>query len=99
MTIISDTPRVAPAFNYAQLAKRAFFAIPILGWIARDVAYGDESNIYFAVIAFVSLWAMSALTFGLPGLYLPAVALVPVMFCMLIAITLAKLDPVDARRH
>lgn len=72
-----------------------FYKIPLLGWIARDVAHGDESNLYFALIAFMSLWGISALTFGLPGLYLPALGLVPVCFFMLIWISLGRIDPVD----
>lgn len=69
--------------------QRTFFAIPVLGWIARDLLFGDKNNIWFAIIGFVSLWLSAALTFGLPGLYLPALALVPVMFVVLVFITWA----------
>lgn len=67
--------------------QRFFFAIPVLGWVARDLLFGDEDNVWFAIIGFVSLWLSSALVFGLPGLYLPALALVPVMFVVLLWIT------------
>jgi hypothetical protein len=66
---------------------RLFFAIPVIGWVARDLLFGDKNNIWFALIGFVSLWLSSALVFGLPGLYLPALAMVPTMFCILILIT------------
>ncbi|WP_300039186.1 hypothetical protein [uncultured Roseobacter sp.] len=69
------------------LWQRLFYAIPVIGWVARDVSEGDESNIWFALILFVSLWMCSALIFGLPGLYLPAVAMVPVIFILLLMIT------------
>lgn len=69
------------------LAQRLLFAVPIIGWVARDVLFGDKNNVWAALIAFVSLWMCSALTFGLPGLYLPALALVPVIFLVLILIT------------
>jgi hypothetical protein len=39
------------------------------------------------VIAVVSLWGIAIMTWGLPALYLPAVAFVPVMFTILILIT------------
>lgn len=84
MSIVSQTPPSAPLF------QRVLFAIPVLGWIARDVTHGDENNIYFAIVALVSLWGISTLTFGLPGLYLPALALVPVCFFMLIWISLGR---------
>jgi len=63
---------------------RLFLAIPVIGWVARDLLYGDKDTIWYALIAFVSLWMSSALVFGLPGLYLPALALVPVMFLLIV---------------
>ena len=69
------------------LWQRIFFAIPVIGWVAKDLLFGDKNNVWFALIGFVSLWLSAALTFGLPGLYLPALALVPVMFTVLILIT------------
>lgn len=71
------------------LLQRIFFAIPIIGWVARDIMFGDKNNIWFALIGFFSLWMSAALTFGLPGLYIPAVALVPIIFVILICITWA----------
>lgn len=69
------------------LWQRLFFKVPVLGWVAKDLLFGDKNNVWFALIGFVSLWLSSALTFGLPGLYLPAVALVPVVFVLLLLIT------------
>ena len=63
---------------------KLFLAIPVIGWVARDLMFGDKDNIWYAIIAFVSLWLSSTIVFGLPGLYLPALALVPVMFLFLI---------------
>ena len=78
---LATTPRALPFW------QRLFFAIPVIGWVAKDLIFGDKNNIWFALIAFVSLWLSAALTFGLPGLYLPALALVPVMFVVLVVIT------------
>ncbi|WP_208350206.1 hypothetical protein [Pseudaestuariivita rosea] len=66
---------------------RFFFQVPILGWIARDVSEGDESNIYYALITFVSSWLSAILIFGYPGLIIPALMLVPLMFIALILIS------------
>lgn len=44
--------------------------------------------IYAALGLFLAAMVASVAFFGLPGLYLPAVALVPVMFVLLIRITL-----------
>lgn len=70
-----------------RLWQRIFFAIPVIGWVAKDLMFGDKNNVWFAIIGFVSLWLSSALVFGLPGLYIPAVMLVPVIFLVLFAIT------------
>lgn len=82
MTLAVTPPRMSRA-------QRLFFAVPVIGWVARDVLYGDRANIWFAVILFFSLWFISALTFGLPGLYVPAVLLVPFIFVLLVCITWA----------
>jgi hypothetical protein len=82
MTLISSHPK-------RPFWQRFLFAVPVLGWVAKDLLFGDKNNVWFAIIGFVSLWLSATLTFGLPGLYLPALALVPVMFIVLICITWA----------
>ncbi|SDD94855.1 hypothetical protein [Ruegeria marina] len=76
-----DLPRNLP------LGQRLLFAIPLLGRIAKEVAYGDKDNIYYAIAAGLSLWGCAIMLFGLPGLYLPALAMVPVMWIILILIS------------
>ncbi|WP_282096327.1 hypothetical protein [Epibacterium ulvae] len=69
------------------LTEKIIFAIPIFGRIAKEVSYGPEENLYYALATFLCLWGCSALLFGLPGLYLPALGLVPVIWLALLAIT------------
>lgn len=69
------------------LWQRILFAIPVLGRISKEVAYGKAENFAYALATLVSLWGCSILLFGIPGLYLPALALVPVMFILLVAIS------------
>ena len=40
-----------------------------------------------AVAIFLALWATSVVLFGVPGLYIPALALVPVVWTVLIIIS------------
>lgn len=40
-----------------------------------------------AVVVFLALWATSVALFGIPGLYIPALALVPVIWTVLIIIS------------
>lgn len=67
--------------------ERFMFRVPFVGRIAKEVTYGDDHNIYYALAAFLSGWACLVMLFGLPGLYLPAVMLVPVIFALLLLIT------------
>lgn len=69
------------------LWQRILFAVPLLGRILKEVAYGPEENFSYALGALVCLWGCSILLFGLPGLYLPALCFVPVMFLLLFSIT------------
>ena len=46
--------------------------------------------ILMAVLLAVAAWGLSFATWGVPGLYIPAVAMVPVMFVCLILITVGK---------
>ncbi|KIC30821.1 hypothetical protein [Leisingera sp. ANG-S5] len=69
------------------LWQRILFAVPLLGRIFKEVAYGPEENIGYALATFVSLWGCSVLLFGIPGLYIPALCMVPVMFLVLLSIT------------
>jgi hypothetical protein len=64
------------------------YRIPVLGAIAREWAEGDKDFPLMLVLAFVSLWAVAVALWGLPALYLTAVALVPLMGVLLVLITL-----------
>jgi hypothetical protein len=78
---IAEIPQRRPIW------QRLFFAIPVLGWVARDLARDTAGNLWFAIIFFVSLWACAVLTFGLPGLFVPALIMVPVIWAILLLIT------------
>ena len=45
------------------------------------------AKMFLAIAVYLALWAASVVTWGLPGLYLPAVAQVPVIFILLMMIT------------
>ncbi len=64
-----------------------FYAIPVLGWVARDVVEGDADNIWYLLAAVLSLWGIAILSWGMPALYLPAVALAPLVMIFLVLMT------------
>ena len=69
----------------ARLA-RSFFAIPVVGWIARDIARAPD-NLWYALVILLTVLVLAVKTWGLVALGLGALAAVPVMFLLLIAIT------------
>lgn len=67
--------------------RRALYAVPVLGQVARDIARDVDAAVY-AVVIFVTLVILAVMTWGLPALVVTAVTLVPVMFVLLIWVTL-----------
>lgn len=67
--------------------QRLFFAIPVFGWLARDVVNAKAEDLYYTAAAIFSMWGCSIMLFGLPGLYIPALMMVPLMFLILILIS------------
>ncbi len=67
--------------------QRLLFSVPLFGWIARDAVQGKPEDWGYTAAAIVSMWGCSILLFGLPGLYIPALMMVPVMFLILVLIS------------
>ena len=80
MSAIEMPPRLA-------LWQRLFFAVPVFGWMARDAVNAKGDDWFYTAAAIFSMWGCSVMLFGLPGLYIPAVMMVPVMFLILILIS------------
>ena len=57
------------------------------GRLVRDTLKGEALLWYLFALVVIALWATSAILFGLPGLYMPAVGLVPVVYLLLIIIS------------
>ncbi len=68
----------APSISLARL--------PLLGFIARDIGR-DVNVIFYLLTIFVTLVVLAVKTWGLVALAMTALAFVPVIFCLLIAIT------------
>ncbi|KIC49078.1 hypothetical protein [Tateyamaria sp. ANG-S1] len=51
---------------------------------------GTEARVLYVMLALVSLWGLAIATWGYPALIIVAVGLVPVMFGVLLLITVGK---------
>ncbi len=64
--------------------------IPLLGWSLRGLRQGpDESKLLFGINCFL-IWIFAIAYFGYPAFIIPVLCAVPVMFFLIIMITLGK---------
>jgi len=54
---------------------------------APKKALSGEVVAFLIALVLVALWGLSIFTFGVPGLYIPAVIAVPVVYVLLLIIT------------
>jgi hypothetical protein len=72
------------------MVLRLIYAIPLIGWMLRDAAEGgDEARLWF-LGSLIGIWAIAIMVFGYPALILPLLALVPLIFLGIIAITAGR---------
>jgi hypothetical protein len=67
-----------------------YFAIPVFGWIARDLIHGTKDNILYFLVILLTLLVLAVKTWGLVALAMTALAMVPLIFATLILITIGK---------
>lgn len=65
---------------------RGLAALPLVGFIARDIAR-DVNIVFYLLTIFVTALVLAVMQWGLAALTLTAVALVPVYFVIMILIT------------
>ncbi len=66
---------------------RVILAVPILGHVLRDLGR-DVNMAFYLLVILVTMVVFAVQSFGLAALVLTALAMVPVMFTLIIAITL-----------
>lgn len=81
MSILTDLPPSLPWY------ARLFYKLPVIGWLARDVAFGDEENIYYFLVILLTVVVLATATWGLPALVMTALAYVPIHFALMIMIS------------
>lgn len=69
------------------LLLRLLFAVPVIGWMLKETVGGSETAKTLFVINCMLIWVMAIVFFGYPAIILPALALVPTVFVLLILIT------------
>ncbi len=72
--------------NTPDTTPRGLAALPLVGFIARDIAR-DVNMVFYLLTILATLLVLAVMHWGLVALTLTAVALVPVYFVILILIT------------
>ncbi|EPX85146.1 hypothetical protein [Salipiger mucosus] len=79
MTAI-DTPR----------PRGLLYRLPIIGRFARELTEDFHGNIWYFLVILLTLLVVALQTWGLPALTLAAVGATPVMFVIIVMITVGK---------
>jgi hypothetical protein len=69
------------------LASRLIRSLPVIGGVVRDVER-EVDTVFYLLVILVTALVLAVQTWGLAALVVTAVALVPVIFAILIWITL-----------
>ncbi len=78
MSLLTPIPPSVPR------PSRLVLMIPVIGWIARDVLFGDKDNIWYALVIVLTAFILALATWGLPALVMSALSLVPLCFFMIV---------------
>jgi len=81
MSMLTPLPPSLP------IVPRLIYSLPVVGWIARDVAFGDKDNIWYALVIALTAVVLAVATYGLPALVMIMLSLVPLMFLFFVAIS------------
>ena len=63
------------------------YHVPVVGWMLKEAMTGSDTARVLFVVNLMLAWLLAAITFGYPGIIIPALAAVPTMFVILISIT------------
>ena len=72
------------------MVASVIYRVPVLGWMIKEAALGNGATKALFLINLALIWILAVLTFGYPAIIIPALAAVPLMFFILIMITMGK---------
>ncbi|WP_292291603.1 hypothetical protein [Marivita sp.] len=73
-----------------QPRRNPLYAIPVFGWVARDLKEGPADTIYYLLVILLTLLVLAVMQWGIVALSMAALAMVPVIMVTLILITVGK---------
>ncbi|SDA74563.1 hypothetical protein [Sinorhizobium sp. NFACC03] len=70
------------------MIARLVYNVPVFGWMLREAMQGSQTAKVLFVINCALIWLLAIVAFGYPAIIIPALVLVPVVFVLLILITM-----------
>ncbi|QRY64966.1 hypothetical protein JVX98_04725 (plasmid) [Ensifer sp. PDNC004] len=70
------------------MIARLVYHVPVFGWMLKEAVQGSQTAKVLFLVNCALLWLLAILTFGYPAIIIPALILVPVIFVLLILITM-----------
>ncbi|ANK74993.1 hypothetical protein ACI2KT_11440 [Ensifer adhaerens] len=70
------------------MIARLVYHVPVFGWMLKEAVQGSQTAKVLFLINCALLWLLAIVAFGYPAIIIPALTLVPVIFVLLIVITM-----------
>ncbi|WP_429819453.1 hypothetical protein [Ensifer sp. B1-9] len=70
------------------MIARLVYNVPIFGWMLKEAVQGSQTAKVLFLINCALIWLLAIFAFGYPAIIIPALALVPAVFVVLILITM-----------
>ncbi|MCY1381291.1 hypothetical protein D9M69_691810 [compost metagenome] len=69
------------------MIAKMLYHVPVFGWMLKEAARGSGTAKVLFLINCMPIWLLAIIAFGYPAIIIPALALVPTVFVLLILIT------------
>ena len=70
------------------MIAKMVYHVPVFGWMLKEAVQGSQTAKVLFLINCALLWLLAIVAFGYPAIIIPALTLVPVIFVLLIVITM-----------
>lgn len=70
------------------MIARLVYHVPIFGWMLKEAVQGTQTAKILFLINCALIWLLAIAAFGYPAIIIPALLLVPIIFVLLILITM-----------
>jgi hypothetical protein len=70
------------------MLARVLYNVPVFGWMLKEAVTGSPTTKVIFIVNLLLIWLLAIVWFGYPAIILPALATVPVVFVLLILITM-----------